>query len=447
MNDQPSDRKRWFLPRLCRYAWHEAPSFIRWIVAAHLGFAVAIAWGLYRVVELIALQNAGFCSVCSEWPDWMRSVSQGDTLDGAACSGVLTDGSTGGAIAICVSIAIACSFVSCVAIGPLVLALQPDRKRSPWFVHGVIQPFHAHICAVLASQLAWPLGIGASLISGRWTDTPAWVLAGYVVSFAVFLWGAWVTTARLRVKCKPLAMPGFPPAFVGLRIAHLSDLHVGSFTSPERIARWLAKLRKTPFDVAVITGDLISSGQQFHYATASVIASLECPLGVFVVSGNHEVGPDAEPLMTLLREKGIYVLHNESVTVNYHGEPLAIAGVQDIATGQTNLRASLGSTHGLPVVLLAHNPSVFSDAAEQGVALTMSGHTHGGQIAVPLLARWLNLTRMTQPYTLGIYRRGQTTLVVSGGMGCTGLAIRVGVVPEITIWEVSQSPESTPNNS
>src|SRR5262249_12512399 len=96
-------------------------------------------------------------------------------------------------------------------------------------------------------------------------------------------------------------------------------------------------------------------------------------------------------------------------------------------------RALAARPSGMPAVLLAHDPVLFPDAAERGVDLVLSGHTHGGQVAVPLLARKLNLARLMTQFTNGVYRSGSSTLYVHRGLGTTGPPVRLAVAPEIAV--------------
>ena len=250
------------------------------------------------------------------------------------------------------------------------------------------------------------------------------------------MWGAFVTPFRLRLRTIDLVIPGLPAELDGYRIAHLSDLHVGGFNSPRTVARWMDRIRRVEVELTVVTGDLVTSGVLFHSDIAELVGSLQSPDGVFVVPGNHDYFGEGQSLFRELEQRGVRVLRNETRVIEREGVRLVVAGVDDAWTGRADLDATL---HGRPsgtTVLLAHDPAIFDQIEGKDVALVLSGHTHGGQLAVPGLARWVNLTRGSHRYHLGVYRRKESTLVVSGGMGCTGLPIRVGVVPEVLILQL-----------
>jgi hypothetical protein len=222
-------------------------------------------------------------------------------------------------------------------------------------------------------------------------------------------------------------------------VAHLTDLHVGSFTPPELVAGWLDRVQRERPDMTVITGDLVTSGVQFHEAIARLVGSLSSPGGVFFVAGNHDYFGDGEPLFGWMKERGVRVLRNEHVVVERDGAVVIVAGVDDLWTERFDLASALRERPSGPTILLAHDPLVFDEAAKRGVEVVLSGHTHGGQIGVPGLARWINLTKLSSPYSLGVYRKEGSTLVVSGGMGCTGVPIRVGVPPEVLILRLRRA--------
>jgi predicted MPP superfamily phosphohydrolase len=150
--------------------------------------------------------------------------------------------------------------------------------------------------------------------------------------------------------------------------------------------------------------------------------------------GNHDYFGEGEPLITLIRDKGTAVLRNEGVTLDHEGARLHLAAIDDTWTRRADMdRALADRPDGVPVVLLAHDPEQFPRAAKRGVDLVLSGHTHGGQIAMPFLAKWLNLSAITHHFTLGLYRKDKSTLYVHPGLGTTGPPVRIGVAPAVVL--------------
>jgi len=128
------------------------------------------------------------------------------------------------------------------------------------------------------------------------------------------------------------------------------------------------------------------------------------------------------------------VLRNRGLELRRAGGAIYLAGVDDTWTRRHDMaRALEARPPGMPAVLLAHDPALFPDAAARGVDLVLSGHTHGGQVAVPLLARKLNLARLITRFTSGLYHSGASTLYVNRGLGTTGPPVRLAVAPEIAV--------------
>jgi predicted MPP superfamily phosphohydrolase len=189
-----------------------------------------------------------------------------------------------------------------------------------------------------------------------------------------------------------------------------------------------------PMGAYVVTGDLVTSGTEYHGDIAEVVAELRAKHGVFVSMGNHDYFGEGEPLISMLRERGVRVLRNEGLLLEHAGAPLWLAGIDDTWTRRDDMhRALAGRPASAPAVLLAHDPVRFDAAADAGVELVLSGHTHGGQIAVPFAARALSLATLAHRYNVGVYRRGRATLYVHPGLGTTGPPMRLGAAPEVTI--------------
>jgi predicted MPP superfamily phosphohydrolase len=319
-------------------------------------------------------------------------------------------------------------------LSPLVFDTLPDRPRSSFRVNLLERPYLVHWAATHVSALGWLPG----LVLLPWRSDPwAWPFAAYAVALVALGWGAFVTCRRLRIREIDLSVSGLPPEFIGYRIAHLSDLHVGSVTPPHLVARWLERVRDVPVDLTVITGDLVTSGEAFHDPIADLVGRLKGP--VLFVPGNHDYFGDGLPLFRRLEARGVRVLRNERVVLERGEATLVVAGMDDVWTRRGDVAASLRGREAGVTVLLAHDPAVFDEAASMGADVMLSGHTHGGQIGVPGLARFVNLTKMANRYSLGVYRKGASTLVVSGGMGCTGLPIRFGVPPEVLVIRLQRA--------
>jgi predicted MPP superfamily phosphohydrolase len=290
-------------------------------------------------------------------------------------------------------------------------------------------PFFAWWTACLAFALLAPVAWAAARVATIPTD-PMLAASG-VLSLAA---GVYATLRHPRFNRVELAIPGLPRALDGYRIAHLSDVHCGPHTPPERVRRWVDRINHLEVDLVAVTGDLITSGSQYVEKVAEALSGLRGRDGVFACMGNHDYFTDGERFAELLASSGLDVLRNRGVDIARDGAVLHVAGVDDTWTGRDDVeRAVRGRPDGAPVLLLAHDPNLFPQAAALDVDLTLSGHTHGGQLAIPFFGRRLTLARIITRFTAGAYRHGRSWLYVSRGAGTTGPPVRLGAPAEIAV--------------
>jgi uncharacterized protein len=263
---------------------------------------------------------------------------------------------------------------------------------------------------------------------------PAFFFWTYVTGLCVCFYGVvirrwWFITRRLDIPIR-----GLDKKFDGYRIVHLSDLHVGGLTPAWWAKRWIDAANEEAPDATVVTGDMVTSGVAFHRDIAELVGKLEAKDGAFVIMGNHDYFGEGEPLISLLVEHGARVLRNEGTTLERDGARVFLAGIDDTWTKRADLdRALEARPNGVPTILLAHDPDRFPQYAKRGIDLVLSGHTHGGQIAVPFLARWINASKLAHHFHLGLYKHGDSTLYVHPGLGTTGPPIRLGVAPAVVV--------------
>ena len=236
--------------------------------------------------------------------------------------------------------------------------------------------------------------------------------------------------AGVRIKDVPIGIAGLPRALAGLRIVQITDLHIGPLLRKEWVEGVVERVRALKPDVVAITGDLVDGTvDELREHVAPLARLAEAPRGVYFSTGNHEYYSGVDEWLEHLPSLGIRPLSNERVQV---APGLDIAGIHD-PTGRGRYapdltRALEGRDARTPVVLLAHQPRQFREAARSGVALTLSGHTHGGQIW-PF--SWF--VALVQPYIAGLHRRGDAQLYVSRGTGFWGPPMRVFAPAEIAV--------------
>ncbi|MBX3186039.1 MAG: metallophosphoesterase [Labilithrix sp.] len=314
-----------------------------------------------------------------------------------------------------------------------------DAHRPWWSTFLVDVPYYVHWCACLYSlipsivyclveplvDLARGEPVGPSPGFFMWTYATGLVVCGYGVTLRRW----WFVTRNVEVPIR-----GLDPKLDGYTIAQLSDLHIGALTPLWWGMRWVKASNALSPDLVAITGDMVTSGVEFHGDIAELVGGLRGKDGVFVIMGNHDYFGEGEPLVTLLRERGAHVLRNQGTVIEREGAKLYLAGTDDTWTKRANLDAALEERpDGMPTVLLQHDPDRFPQAAKRDVALVLSGHTHGGQIAVPFFGRYVNASKLAHRYHIGVYKEGDATLYVHPGLGTTGPPMRLGVAPAIAL--------------
>ncbi len=340
------------------------------------------------------------------------------------------------------------SVVLMLVLTALGLAASLITSRNPWEhrprsrleLYLVMWPFFAWwaVCAVFLGLGLLALGVAA--LTAVSLDRALAVAGGLSL-----VGGLRALSRRPRVCAHTVPIAGLPASFTGYRIAQISDLHCGPFTPPGRIQRWVAAVNALEADLVTVTGDLITSGHDYVAPVAESLGGLRAADGVFACMGNHDYFTDGDAFARALEAQGLRLLRNRGVVIARDGGQLYLAGVDDTWTHRHDLEQALRARPpGVPVVLLAHDPALFPAAAARGVDLTLSGHTHGGQLAVPVAPRRLNLARFMTPFTAGLYCIDRSALYVNRGLGTTGPPIRLGVRPEIAVFTlVPADPTAT----
>ncbi len=239
---------------------------------------------------------------------------------------------------------------------------------------------------------------------------------------------------RARLRRIELAIPGWPRALDGYRIAQLSDIHMGPHTPPKRVRRWVDLINTLTPDLVAVTGDLVASGNHFIEAVAEELGRLRGRDGVVLCMGNHDYMCDHVRLVAALERAGIEVLRNCGRVVERSGACYWLGGVDDTWRNRHDVARSVkGRAPGVATVILAHDPILFEECAAHGASLVLSGHTHGGQLAIPIFSRLLNPASLSYRYTAGWYELGSAQLYVSRGAGTTGPPLRIGSPSEIVL--------------
>ena len=252
----------------------------------------------------------------------------------------------------------------------------------------------------------------------------------------------WTAVQRPVVREMTLGLRDWPRGQPPVRAILISDIHVaGPDMPPERLGRIVDQIDAHRPDVVLIAGDLVSEKRVATrlYSMAEAIAplaGLKARFGTYAVLGNHDHWYDPAGARAALAAAGIRLLDNEAVEAG----PLAIGGLDDDYTGRDNLPRTLARQAALSGarILLSHSPDPFPELPRQ-VSLMVAGHTHCGQIAPPLIGPILTMSRHGKRYACGLVRENGKVLVVSAGLGTSGLPLRLGAVPDIWLLHLGPS--------
>ena len=219
----------------------------------------------------------------------------------------------------------------------------------------------------------------------------------------------------------------------------MSDLHAGApHVDAERIADLVERMNDERPDLVALLGDYVDPevalGTEVAPETvAAKLAGLRAPLGVYAVLGNHDWDNDGRRVARALGAAGATVLENDPVRL---ADGLWIVGLADVSQHARPGEALARVPDDAAVILLTHHPDLFERVPSR-VALTLAGHTHGGQVNIPLLRRRVVPSRFGGRYMDGFVRRGEQTMFVSRGFGTSRLPVRLGAAPEIVVLDLS----------
>ncbi len=267
--------------------------------------------------------------------------------------------------------------------------------------------------------------------------------AGVVAAAPVAVGGAGIIVARVGLATREvnLYMDGLPRSLDGLRLTQLTDIHLSPFLSTREVTRAVDMANEFRAHIALVTGDLITGRGDPLDTCLRELARLKASDGIYGCLGNHEDYAGVKAHCTSYgRRLGIDFLRSEARLLRFGDAALNLAGVDYQPMGGPYLEhAERLRREGSFNVLLSHNPDVFPTAVRQGYDLTISGHTHGGQLVLNLFGLSLNVVRLFTPYVRGLYRQGRAAVYVSRGIGTVGLPVRIGASPEVTLIRLCAS--------
>lgn len=279
--------------------------------------------------------------------------------------------------------------------------------------------------------------------------------------FGAFIYGFIRGAYNIAIKRVTVKIPGLPSSLNGLKIVHISDLHLGSFASLKPIENAVELINKENADLFFFTGDLVNDRSTEAIPFIPVLRKIKARIGKYSILGNHDYGNYIEwdsiqdkennlrQLINIHAEADWKILLDEHVTIHHNQTPVDILGVQywgrSMGFGRIGDidKAVKGSTSDLKL-LLSHDPShwdavISKDEKYKDIQLMFAGHTHGFQFGIEIPGFKWSPSQYVYPHWAGLYTEGKQHLYVNRGLGFLGYPGRVGIPPEITVITISNS--------
>jgi uncharacterized protein len=329
---------------------------------------------------------------------------------------------------------------------PYILWLQEGARQPPfWAAVAIVRPAFAWQFGWITFLLFWaPVIIGARLIV-LWTGAEGVLSAVRISTYIIMaiwtmlaIWGLINTVNPPEVRTIEIKMPGLEAA-EDTRLIHISDNHVTWWNAEYEFQRIADMVQDLKPDMLVVTGDMVDHHPDYVNVFGKCLSSVKPKYGRFAVIGNHDVYTGRKAVADRMEENGFKMLRDECVDLTGKGLKVQIAGVDDSGKGWTGSdpgdnkvnKILSGCGNGNPVIFLSHRPSVWDEALKEGVDLTLSGHTHGGQWRLPFGGP--GLADLTFKQTTGLYEKDGKYMNVSNGTGTVGWPYRLFCPPEITL--------------
>jgi hypothetical protein len=232
------------------------------------------------------------------------------------------------------------------------------------------------------------------------------------------------------VEHQEFVLKDLSPAHDGLKIGQLTDIHVGRATPRTRIQKAIHLVNAFEPDLVVLTGDYLSHEPRGIFLLQEQLAGLTAP--ALAVLGNHDHWVDARGTTKALLSLGYHVLRNQNTTFRLHNEPFTVVGLDDLATGNTDLQQAFKGAQGGSRLVLAHVPRTADYLTSFRASLCLTGHTHGGHVNIPGITSIL-MRQLRERYLAGHYHLPHTQLYVSRGIGGAVFPFRFNAPPEVTL--------------
>ncbi len=252
-----------------------------------------------------------------------------------------------------------------------------------------------------------------------------------VGGYSYLLEPRWVEIKRVTIKINAL-----PKQFDGITIAQMSDIHHSKYVHKEFVRKCVRALNALNPDIIALTGDYVYCSDEFLCPVTEELAELRAKEGVFAVLGNHDC---RDSTSDALAKEGIRVLNNEHTPLYRKNDYIFIGGVDNLCTGHMDLKKTLLGMDDNPKVLLCHNPDAIEEIRKTNVDFVMAGHTHGGQVSLPIYGPPVVYSKFGNRYASGLFHEGNTIMYVNKGIGVSVFPVRFFARPEITLFTLRNS--------
>lgn len=283
-------------------------------------------------------------------------------------------------------------------------------------------------------------------LTGRWRN-------GGVEEYPLGQSQAILQMRRLRIHAAfeltehRMVLENLAEPFRGFRIVHLTDIHHGVYFPAEALNAVVELTNELQPDLVAITGDFVTHSKAYIEPAAEILGRLHAHEGVFAVLGNHDFRVGAEQISRALDRQGIQLLRNRHTELRRAGQKCYLAGIDDFRYRADLGRAMRGIPRSASTILLSHNPRIIGAAAKCGVGLVLSGHTHGGQVRLPVVGSIYGRTGKRSRFKSGRDSLGSTQIYVSRGIGTVLLPVRYGCPSEIPHFVLEPNQESVSESS
>lgn len=260
-------------------------------------------------------------------------------------------------------------------------------------------------------------------------------LAGVVIA----AYARYLEPRRIQLERITIPLPAGAESLDGLTIGFLADLHIGPFTSVERAARGIDLLLRESPDLLLLGGDYHSESPRYLPKAAELLGQYAeaAPLGTIGVMGNHDYAVSGEQTYDEFARHGIRLIRNESVEIECNGASFWIAGIDDTLLGEVDALSAFAMVpDGDPVLALWHEPFHAEQVAELGAFALLSGHTHGGQVRIPILGA-LAAPKHGKRFVKGLNSANGMPVYTSRGLGMYRPPVRLNCRPEVTLITLS----------